>query len=294
MILPSTICYTNAMHRSVTSRLHLTNKQQWQKLLLTCRACRFVYNEVLRQVGDEYQNGAKPNLSHFAFNKERLTPLRNNATTTWLQQVAANPMQAEMSFLAQAFKDFFRRSKAGEKPGYPKFKSLWRDRQSFTVQFNQQQVWLKGNKLKVPKVGWLRMSKHEPLGKPCRATVYLDAGKWYVSVLYEVADSAVSDTGVMVGLDRNVGQVTLSDGSCYALPVNERLQRRCKHHERALARKRRAAQKRQVPFWSGRRYQRKLVQVQKCQRQQRNIRKNWAHQTSAAIAAKASRVAVEG
>ena len=284
------------MFRATTYRLHSTDKQQWGKLLLVCRACRFAYNEVLRQVREEYMDGGKPDLNHFALDR-RFSRLRNSELHTWLRDVSSRAVSYEMKHLAEAFKGFFRRVASGSgKPGYPRLKSVRRDRNSFTIVFTPTEKWLQGRKLKVPKVGWLRLAGNNPhsAGRPKQATVYQDAGKWYASVLYELPDALpVATPRVAVGIDRNVGQITVSDGRVFRLPDRGQADRNICRYSRQLARKRRKAKSDGRKFWESRRYRRTQEKLQKWHRRGRSLARNWAHQTSRTIASTASRVIVE-
>lgn len=81
-----------------------------------------------------------------------------------------------------AFKAFFRRVKAGEKPGYPRFKGRgWYD--SFT--YTESGFKLTGNVLHLSKIGDIKVKLHRELkGKIKRLTIRRSAtNKWYVSFL---------------------------------------------------------------------------------------------------------------
>ena len=275
--------------RAITYRLHPTSKGQWELLLLLCRACRFAYNEALRQVQEEYKDGGKPSLSFFSLGK-RFTVMRNSALNTWLLGVSYRVVSYEMKNLSEAFKKFF----AGASR-FPRFKSVRRDRQSFTVPFQNTQDWIKKRHLKVPKVGWLRLSGRNRYRQAVakQATVYMEAGKWYASVLYEMPDELPADTGLIVGVDRNAGQVTLSDGQVFRMPDRSKADKNIRRYQRDLARKRRAAKVEDRKFWESARYRRTQEKLQKWCRIARHQARDWAHQTSRTIADLASHVAVE-
>ena len=61
-----------------------------------------------------------------------------------------------------------------------------------------------------------------PDGKPVQVVVKQEQGKWYAYVMYEVALKGKLRPIREAGIDRNVGQITCSDGFVYRLPDDER------------------------------------------------------------------------
>jgi putative transposase len=126
-----------------------------------------------------------------------------------------------------AFKAFFRRLKAGEKPGYPRFRG--RDRyDSFT--FPQSGFSLlpagKGsrthdNRVALSKIGSVKMVYHRPIkGKVKTCTVQRSStGKWYVSLSCECEPERLEPTPTQVGIDVGLKSfATLSNGEEIANP----------------------------------------------------------------------------
>ncbi|MCY0880916.1 MAG: hypothetical protein OWS74_02890, partial [Firmicutes bacterium] len=80
-----------------------------------------------------------------------------------LKQVHSQVLQDVVKRLDKAFPAFFRRGKAGEKPGYPRFKSI-RRYDSFT--YPQGGYVIKGAKLTLSKLGDSKIKLHRsPQGK---------------------------------------------------------------------------------------------------------------------------------
>ena len=119
-----------------------------------------------------------------------------------------------MNRLDTTFAAFFRRCKAGEKPGYPRFKS--RDRfDSFTYPQVPHGVRLIGNKLRLQHVGLVRVRLHRPTeGKHKTITVKREAGKWYVVIVCDLGEVAVENKNTAaVGIDLGIESfLTTSDG----------------------------------------------------------------------------------
>jgi len=174
-----------------------------------------------------------------------------------------------------AFKAFFRRVKAGETPGYPRFRGRERY-DSFC--YPQSGYQLDGDRVFLSKIGRLKTVVHRPLGgtvKTCcvRRT---SAGKWFVAFSCEAAPLSVTDTavGIDVGLEKFA---TLSTGEQLA---NPRFFRRDEHD---LARAQRRLSKEPRPRKGeraapARRKRRKVVA--RIHERITNRRANFAHQES--------------
>jgi len=128
-------------------------------------------------------------------------------------------------------KPFFRRVKAGEKPGYPRFKGKgWYD--SITFPQVPSGCRLKDGRLSVSKVGHIKIVMHrEMCGKPKTATIRRSStGKWYVTFSCEVEPQLLPASDKAVGID--VGLHTfamLPDGTLIENP------RFFREEEKALA-----------------------------------------------------------
>jgi putative transposase len=121
-----------------------------------------------------------------------------------LKKVYSHLLQNVTRRVELAFKAFFRRVKAGEKPGYPRSKGRgWYD--SFTC--TESGFKLTGNVLHLSKIGDIRVKLHRELkGKIKRLTIRRSAtNKWYVSFLTdndckEPLSSSLKVIGVDVGI----------------------------------------------------------------------------------------------
>jgi putative transposase len=173
-----------------------------------------------------------------------------------------------------AFKAFFRRAKAGENPGYPRFKGRGRY-DSFTYPQGQKGGFkLDGDRLHLSKIGDVKIILHRPIeGTIKTLTIRRSAtGKWYAcfSVEYEPSPAPQKETtvGIDVGLE---SFATLSTGEKIENP------RFFRTDEKALAR----AQRRLSKAEKGtpeRKKARKIVA--RIHERIANRRLNFAHQTS--------------
>jgi len=203
------------MIRTTTLKIRQGRRADQARLSEVMRRCRSLYNAALQERRDAYRIlGKSP--SYYDQCKS-LTVVR-----------AEDPCYAELDCtmvrltvldrLDKAYKAFFRRCKAGETPGFPRFKG--RDRFD-TLIFGGTGWKLVGNKLTVRGVGWFRVSggkRHECVVKGLR--LVQKAGRWYAHVLVDVgAAPAVVPTESVVGID--VGLKTfasMSDGTVIESP----------------------------------------------------------------------------
>lgn len=106
--------------------------------------------------------------------------------------------------LNRAFDAFFRRLKAGENPGYPRFRGKGRyDSLTYPQWDNGVTLSASGKRLLLSKVGDVKIVFHRPLeGTPKTATIRRTAtGKWFVTVSCEWDPTPLPATGQQVGID---------------------------------------------------------------------------------------------
>ena len=211
------------MRRTFEYRLYPTRKQAavFDRALWSCRK---LYNAMLWQRQLAYHGGTKRSLS-LRTQRAQLTDLRTSDPeygalhTHILQDVAIR--------LDRSFKAFFRRCKAGEKPGYPRFKG--RDRYNSLTYFEASNgsVRIKGGRVSFSKLAEnVRVMLHRPIrGTLKTATLRRKASGWYV--LFSCDDvppdpalaAGAGEVGIDVGLTHFA---TLSDGSTIANPRYQR------------------------------------------------------------------------
>jgi putative transposase len=173
-----------------------------------------------------------------------------------------------------AFAGFYRRCRAGQRPGYPRFRprsrwdSLqWEDRNGWRLDEPSRRLHLFG-------VGGLKVRLHRPLrGIPKAITVRREGRRWWVTIrCVEVPAEPLSPTGRQVGIDLGVRVlVATSDG---ALITNDR------HAQRAAKRLARA-QHDLATKQRGSKHRRRAVEcVAAAHRRVRNRRADMLHRLS--------------
>jgi putative transposase len=163
--------------------------------------------------------------------------------------------------LDHAFAAFFRRVKAGEAPGYPRFRSA-RRYDSIAFRVGNGAV-LKAGHVRLHGIGDVRFKMHRPTaGVPKYVTAKREAGRWFVIVACECDPVALPPCRAVVGIDVGLTDfATFSDGTAVPNPRHERqAARRVRVARRALARKTRGSNRRQK---AAQRLQRALGKVRR-------------------------------
>jgi putative transposase len=146
--------------------------------------------------------------------EQEKTGIRYRATFPRAKAVFSQTMQVVCDDVDKAFQAFFGRLKAGETPGYPRFKG-YRYFDSFGFKQYGTGIKIDGRRLKIFGVGRVHIFWHRPVeGKIKTVRIRRIAGKWYVSFSSELPDPvALPPTGKQIGIDLNVENLlTDSDG----------------------------------------------------------------------------------
>ena len=282
-------------NKSIIYRIHPGRIGKSRALFRLCGACHWVWNETLASYKELYEiakkNGEKlPSCSFFSLGKQ-FTALRRE--TLWLQELSSLIVRYTLKHQADAWSKFFKSLKSGKKAGPPKFKKWGESNESFTIPEN---VKIKDGRLYIPgagkhKIGWMKLHGNNPypFGTPKKAVIKRMAGKWYAVVCYEVPYVEREDSGQIIGLDRNVGQVATSDGFIHYGPDTEKQERRKRRYQRKMARQKEAAKLRRKngtqpvgvhPRHVSERYRGTKLKFAKTSRKIAMMRRDWQHQTS--------------
>jgi len=166
----------------------------------------------------------------------------------WMYESSKWAPQESLRNLDRAFQAFFRRLKAGEKPGHPRFKSRSRGVGGFRL---SAPTHVGEKTVKLPKIGRVRLKpgchSYIPTGTYTSVTVKEHGGRWYASVLIEEeAPSAPPSDRPPVGVDVGVARLaTLSDGTVFENPSSfARYQKRLRRAQKTLCRRKKGSHRR--------------------------------------------------
>jgi putative transposase len=219
------------------------NAEQENLIRRTFGCCRFVFNYFLAQRVSEYESTGK-SPTRFQQDKE-LTVLKQKLE--WLQEPDKCALQNAVRNLDTAYKNFFRRVKNGEKPGFPKFKSKRDHRQSYTTNCN---IKLFENAVQLPKLGRVKCRvSTEVKGHILSATISQNpSGKYFVSLCCtDVEIELLPKTGAVIGVDMGLKAFAItSEGTEYQNPryLAEK-QKKLARLQRQLSRKTKGSNRRE-------------------------------------------------
>lgn len=204
------------MEYSYKFRLY-PNREQETQMLRTFGCCRFVFNHYLAYRKDLYEQSGKT--ANYYVCATDLTVLKKQEETSWLREVDATALQSSLRDLDDAYQNFFRRVKHGEKPGFPRFKSKHDHRQSYKSKCVGTNIKVLDKAIQLPKLGAVkcRISK-EVKGRILSATVSRNpSGKYFVSLCCTDAEvAALPMTGSVIGIDMGIKDFAVSsDGIAY-------------------------------------------------------------------------------
>jgi len=217
-------------------RLYPT-KAQARQMDQVLSVCRHWYNMCLedRKVAWELEQRS------VSKSDQEKTGIHYRKTFPKAKIVFSQTMQVVCDDVDKAFKSFFRRLKAKESPGHPRFKGYWHF-DSFGFKQYGAGIKVDGKRrLKLYGIGRVRIRWHRPIEgliKSCRIARH--AGKWFACFSCEIPDPVPLDkTGAMVGIDVGLSALlTTSAGEKVDNPrCYRKSQRDLKLAQRAIHRK---------------------------------------------------------
>ena len=243
--------------------------------------CRWMYNHLLEERKRAWEE-RQESLSLYE-QQETFGALKDVRPS--LKHVHSQVLQNVAVRLDLAFKAFFRRVRAGEQPGHPRFRGRERY-DSFC--YPQSGFALGGNEVRLSKIGKVRVVLHRPIEGTIKTCCVRRAstGKWFVSFSCEVPDQAAPEAAAdAVGIDMGLASfATLSTAEQIANP------RFFRRDEGDLARKQRRLS-REAKGTSAYRKRRQIVA--RVHERVAHRRKNFAHQHSRKIVNRFKVIAVE-
>jgi len=191
------------------------SKNQLRALNNTLEECRWLYNHLLEQRKTAYEQDGK---SLSLYQQQETFPILK-AERPSLKQVHSQVLQNVAVRIDLAYNAFFRRWKAGEKPGFPRFKGRGR---YDSITYPQSGFSLThDDRVCLSKIGSVKMVSHRPIGGKIKTCTVRrsSTGKWYVSFSCEMEPESLPETTTAVGIDVGLKTfATLSDGQEIANP----------------------------------------------------------------------------
>lgn len=271
-----------------------------ERLRLWSCGCRYVWNRSLalkKRLYDRYQ--ISMGFYGASGTNRRLTTLRGRYP--WLYEAPNCVQQKVLLNLDVAFKNFFRRIKHGETPGYPRFKNrsilpgLYFPKQRFSITVDDHgRHYLKLTKIPQPiRIDVDRSYFNHPSDSISSCTLTYERKMWYICLLVEAQDPIIVKRNLpSIGINRGVKHtVSMSNGEGYQIDSSQlkHLEERKAHLQRKLARKigSKKGQKK------SNRWIRLKNRIAKIDTQMADIRSDFNHKTSKSLVYKFDQIVFE-
>ncbi|MDQ0932188.1 RNA-guided endonuclease InsQ/TnpB family protein [Streptomyces turgidiscabies] len=272
------------MHRAYKFLLRPTVGQE-QALVEMLRDHCSLYNGALQERRDAYRHVSRTSVK-YGDQSAQLKDIRAfdpERQGRW----SFSSQQATLRRLDKAMQAFFRRVKAGQTPGYPRFRGVnWFD----TVEFPKDGDGCRWNstphdpvtRVRLQGVGHIRVHQHRPVrGRVKTISVKREGRQWYVVLSCDqVPAESLPATGAVTGIDMGIAHfLTTSEGEHIANP------RHGKRNAAALADAQRAlkAFPRCKRDNRSARHRRAVEKVAQLHRKVRRQRTDHAHKTAVAL-----------
>jgi putative transposase len=268
------------MRKAYVYRLYPTTSQIQAMTGQLSLACE-LYNACLEERGEAYRRVGK-SLSYLD-QANQLKEIRRIRPD--LGALNFSMLQGICRRVQRSFENFFRRVKAGETPGYPRFRSVRRfDSITFPsygdgCKLTGKKLYLQGIgqikvKLYLQGIGQIKVKLHRPIeGVIKTVTLKRSCGNWYVCCSCDLGDvTPDAATGPAVGIDLGLKAfLVTSEGEQVAAPkLYRKAQARLRRAARRVARRRKGSDRRT-----------KAIRVlAKAQQHIANQRKDFHHKTA--------------
>lgn len=223
------------MFKTFVFRLY-PSKSQRRRMEAVRETCRRFYNDLLRERKDAYELHG---VSITKTEQSRKVKVEKD-TSPYAADIHTRILQVVVADLDKAFQAFFRRVKAGERPGYPRFKGRNRFA-GFGFREYGNGYKIDGRRLKLSGIGRIAVRWHREVeGKIKTARIYCRAGKWFVAFACEFEKpEPLPRTGESIGVDVGLLRLaTLSNGEQVKNPRwYRRVLRKLRVIHRSIARK---------------------------------------------------------
>lgn len=213
-----------------------------------CGVARHAWNWGLQQCieannkrkGERLLNGVASTKFPAAMDLNKRLVREVKSHNPWYYESSSTTSNESLRHLDDAFKRMHKVH--GSK--FPKFKKKG-DKNSFYTQDTNGPMGLCQNKIRIPKIGWVRTKESIPEGTQIKSVVISErAGRWFLSYKIEVPEETNQNTTV-VGVDLGIKTfATLSTGEQFRIPKQEGIQKKLKRIQRQMCRRKKGSNRR--------------------------------------------------
>ena len=249
------------MFKAFKYRLYPTASQA-EKINQNIGCARFVYNQLLDDRIKVYKETRQKSKKTYSDLKKEYAFLKDTDSRALLHA---------RENLDTAYDKFFK----DHSTGFPKFKSKHKCRWGYTTDNNNDSVRFDRNRLKLPKVGYVKVVEHRlHEGRILTATISHErSGEYYASVLCEIEEiQKLPETNKRVGIDLGLHDIIVcSDGERVESP------KYFKKSEQKLAKKQREFARTQK---GSIRHEKARIKVARCYQKIKNQRNDFLQKLS--------------
>lgn len=204
--------------------------EQAELINKTIGCARFVYNALLADAKKQYEETGKSKIK---------TPASLKSKYEWLREVDSFALCNSQLHIQTAYKNFFNKTAK-----FPEFHSKHKGKQAYTTNNNAGQIRIEKGKLKLPKLGLVKIVLHRFCkGKKIKSVTVskTPSNKYFVSILTEqtpeVIEKDISQEKVL-GIDMSYKELAVySDGTKAKYPMYYRKsQKKLSHVQRNFSR----------------------------------------------------------
>jgi putative transposase len=211
-----------------------------ERLGQTLDLCRNLYNAALQERRDAFQiNQISIN---YQAQQNQLPEIK--LTNPEYKNIHSQVLQNVLKRVEKSFDGFFRRIKAKQTAGFPRFKNAHRF-DSFC--YPQSGFSLTGDKLTLSKIGKVKIKLSRLVaGKVKTCTIKKEIDKWFAIFTVETLPEPLPKTGQSVGLDMGISTfATLSNGTQIEnFKYYESTQKRLRSAQRRVSRRKKGSNRR--------------------------------------------------
>lgn len=257
------------------------SKPQARLLDSTLETCRRFYNQCLAERRDVYQQQGESVGKYQQLAKVKV----HKAINPYAKGIHSHVLQSVVTDLDKAFQAFFRRVKASQTPGFPRFKGRNRF-SSFGFKEYGNGFKIDGRRLKLSGIGRVAVRWHRPLeGTIKTVRITRRAAKWYACFVCEVEATPLPTTTTDIGVDVGIASlITTSEGEKEVHPGWYRTaQRKLRVLQRRVARRKKGSARRRKA----------VLQLQHQHERIANRRKDFLNKLAHRLIARYDRIALE-
>ena len=216
------------MYKAYKYRIYPTQEQA-ELINKTIGCARFVYNALLADAKKQYEETGKSKIK---------TPASLKSEYEWLREVDSFALCNSQLHIQTAYKNFFNKTAS-----FPEFHSKHKGKQSYTTNNNSGQIRIEKGKLKLPKLGLVKIVLH----RFCKGNIKsvtvsrTPTNKYFASILVEQIPEVIEKDTTnekVLGIDMSYKDLAVySDGTKAKYPMYYRkAQRKLAHVQRNFSR----------------------------------------------------------